>query len=119
MEGAGFGNTAQAANALGRGYVTATTGYAQEVATPPQTLASALSMYDGLHNRLNELTKSAHQLAAMVGGPFPIGAPDQPKTATPQPDFAVRRLNETANDCHRQVDQLQECLNAMARSLGV
>ena len=91
--------------------------YAPETtAMPPQTLASAISNFEALHKRLCELVGKAHQLAAVVGGPFPMGG--NAAKDTPQQDSAVRRLNENANDCHNQVSQIDECLNAMARSLG-
>lgn len=110
MEGAGFAN---AAPQLGRAQ-----GYPNTIAAPvvPVTLQSAISGFEGVNARLIEIITKAHQIAVAVGGPFP--ASGQIAKDQPAPESAVSRLNDLSGRCHRQLDDLNECLGAMARSLG-
>lgn len=93
-------------------------GVGQGQVQTPQTLASAVSSFDSLHSRLTELTAKTQQLAMLIGGPFPVGGDEKQAGGQPVQDYAVRHLNDTANNCHRQATYLNECLDAMARSLG-
>lgn len=84
---------------------------------PPPTLVSAIGNFESLEVRLGELIQRAHAIASAVGGPFPIGS-DAAKD-TPSSDTAVQKLNDSSRRCHRQVDDLSECLGALGRSLGI
>ncbi len=83
----------------------------------PTTLTSAIGSFENLSGRLGDMLSKAHQIATAVGGPFPVGA-GQAKNNPPS-ESAVMRLNELSSRAHQQVDELNECLAALARSLGV
>lgn len=112
----------EAAQQFGRSYSGGTggammgAGQAGPTAVAPVTLASALSSVDSLNKRLSEITSMAHQIAMAVGGPFPCG--DDANAVTPEPPSAVHMLNSRIDGAHRQVDHLNQCLQALGRSLG-
>lgn len=85
--------------------------------TQVQTLASALQHIAELNKRLHQLVARSHELASLLGGPFPVGsgvnATDEPKQRS-----AMETLNRDINTAHALVSDIENCIGAMGRSLG-
>jgi hypothetical protein len=79
------------------------------------TVASALGRIESLNERLDQVTKQLAGISNAVGGPRPAGVNETGQVA---PSGIVYRLNDGANAAHRQVDDINELIGAIARALG-
>lgn len=87
------------------------------VAAAPRTISSAGSRMDSLNERLNTARNALDQIANQIGGPRPAQA-GQIKGDTPPSSDAVSRLNGSADAAHSIMNDIEETLQAIGRSLG-
>lgn len=85
----------------------------------PRTINSAIGRVDGLSDRLKSLLDQVSNIHDAIGGPRNISGENG--TNKPSPvggGGAVWRLNESAEDAHRVVNEIEEQLNRIQSALG-
>jgi hypothetical protein len=88
---------------------------AAQVPKQQPTVASALGRMDHLNDRLAGISGQLAAIANAVGSPYPANSvPGE----TPQPNGMVYRLNDSADNAHRQAGEIEELIGAISRALG-
>lgn len=90
---------------------------ANEPIVAPRTVASAIGRIDGLNERLQGIRSQLANVSDMIGGPRNI-AGNQKASAAPSPSGAVHRLNDSADNGHSVVSDIEDLLSSIQRSLG-
>lgn len=83
----------------------------------PRTISSAAGRIDELNGRLVKLTESAGMIASQIGALTPVSG-DGRDTPEPTPSGAVYRLNNSADQAHRKLSEIENIVSAIARALG-
>lgn len=110
------GNNLAACGALGAyANVAQTAGIQTPKPVQADTLVRALSSLDELNKRLEAMREGSYQIASAIGGPYPVSAP---KGEQIDSSSAMSRLNRGIDDAHRTLNELDEALAAIRRSLG-
>ncbi len=95
-----------------------TTGGVLQPVTTPRTVASACGRLEQLNERLAGLRNMTYALADQIGGPRPVGNGIKGVAESAQAYGAVGRLNDSADAAHSTLDEIEETLKAISRSLG-
>lgn len=86
----------------------------------PDTLLSAMASVDGLTKRLAEVHGQVHEIAMVIGGPFPCNAAVKQQDSQPSPNAppAMYVLNRRLGAAHESVSEIIEAVQAIRRALG-
>ena len=82
----------------------------------PRAVLSAVARIGALNERLQKLRDNLSSVADQVGGPRPIG--EVAKGQALPAAGVVGQLNESADYAHDYVDQIEDILACIGRSLG-
>lgn len=85
-------------------------------AEPPKTLASAVSRLDGINEHLAKVAESLSQITSHLGVPVLVSGGANGKQATP--GGMVHRLNDTAEDAHVRLTEIEALIAGIGRALG-
>lgn len=83
----------------------------------PRTISSAAGRIDELNGRLVKLTESISMISSQLGALSPV-AGGSPARDVPTPSGAVYRLNNSADQAHMTLSEIENLVNGIARALG-
>lgn len=111
--------TAQGGGIIGHSLGAQTFSQGHGQALVPRTINSAIGRVDGLSDRLKGLLDQVSKIHDAIGGPRNIAGDAGPNKQSPVGGGgAVWRLNESAEEAHRIVSEIEEQLSLIQSALG-
>lgn len=87
---------------------------------PPRTISSAAARIDELNARLAKATESLSMISSQIGALSPVGGGGKLNTmnGATEPSGAVYRLNNSADQAHVAISEIENLIGGIARALG-
>jgi hypothetical protein len=90
----------------------------QEPRVTPRTIASASSRIDTLNERLLKAVEALGMISAQIGAMTPVSGLNNAKNGQTSPGGAVNRLNDSADEAHARISEIENYIQSIGRALG-
>jgi len=89
-----------------------------QTAPVPRTLNSAAGRLDALNERLSKAVEGLAMVASQIGAMTPVNGLNQAKVRETAASGAVHRLNDSADEAHAKLSELENYIQSIGRALG-
>jgi uncharacterized phage infection (PIP) family protein YhgE len=84
----------------------------------PRTLNSAAGRLDTLNDRLSKAVEGLAMAASQIGAMTPVSGLNQSKNGQTSASGAVHRLNDSVDEAHAKLSEIENYIQSIGRALG-